>query len=262
MDKKMKNLIVMWLAGILLTGCSMINPGYLGSKPDVQKLIPDKSTLSDVVDALGQPAISQMQIGQHISYKYYYNTPNASVDTTRMIKGDYTAGCKGCGQIIATFTWDKNHDLKTFLLQGISVSDENINIILAQASKLLAERKFVEAYPLFLKAAEEHSTIAQHTLGLMHINGDGVQKDYAKAAYWFQKAAASNYPPALYDLGAIYRNGEGVPIDINKAIYLYRKSANYGYPQAMIELVKIYQALGDQKQIDFWTKKYEASTKK
>lgn len=238
-----------------------MNPGYLSTKPDTKKLLPYKTTLEDVEDSLGTPAISQFDFGQEITYKYFYNTPDASVDTGLMIKGNYSQGCKDCGQITTTIAWGKDiKDLKKFSLRGISVSDKQMDAEVTRACLLLAEKKFYEAYPILLKMAEEHSSVAQQTVGLMYVNGDGVEKDYKKAAYWFARAAGANYPPSLYDLGAIYRNGEGVPVDINMAVYFYTKAANLGYPLAMSELIKIYQAIGDQKQIDHWTKQYKAIT--
>jgi hypothetical protein len=258
----MKNLIIILFIGVLFSGCSLLNPGYLNSKPEIEKMIPYKTTLSDVEDTLGTPAISQIEFGNQIKYKYFYNTPNASVDTSLMIKGNYSEGCKDCGQIIATFAWKGGvGDYKQFLLRGLAVSDKRIESEVSHACALLAEKKFEEAYPILLKAAEGHSSLAQQTVGLMYVNGDGVERDYIKAAHWFARASGADYPPALYDLGAIYRNGEGVAVDVNTAIYFYTKSANFGYPMAMTELIKIHKAIGDQKQVEYWTKRYESISK-
>jgi len=258
----MKSLTIILFIGVLFSGCSLLNPGYLNSKPDIEKMTPYKTTLSDVDDALGTPAISQIEFGNQIKYKYFYNTPNASVDTSLMIKGNYSEGCKDCGEIIATFAWKGGvSDYKQFLLRGLAVSDKRMDGEVNRACALLAEKKFEEAYPVLLKEAERHSSLAQHTVGLMYVNGDGVKKDYGKAAYWFARASGADYPPALYDLGAIYRNGEGVVVDVNKAVYFYTKSANSGYPLAMTELIKIYKVIGDQKQVDYWTKRYETLSK-
>lgn len=239
-----------------------MNPGYLNSKPDIEKMMPYKTTLLDVENTLGTPAMSSIDFGREITYKYFYNTPNASVDTSLMIKGNYNEGCRDCGQIVAKFVWKGEvGDYKQFLLRGLSVSDKQINTEVNRGCALLVDKKFEQAYSILIKEAEGHSPVAQQTVGLMYINGDGVEKDYKKAAYWFARASGADYPPALYDLGAIYRNGEGVAVDINKAVYFYTKSANLGYSLAMSELIKIYQVIGDQKQVDFWTKRYEAINK-
>lgn len=258
----MIKVICLLLLSFIVSGCSMLNPGYISSKPDISKLTPYQSTLSNVEDSLGDPAISQMAFGKKITYKYFYNTPDASVDQTKMIKGDYSSGCVNCGQLIATFKWGDGTDIKSFLLTGISVADNQLKSQTIDALKLIRENNFSKAYPILLKAAEGNYLLAQHTLGLMFINGDGVQKDYKTAAYWFARAASAEYPPSLYDLGAMYKNGEGIASNIDVAKDLYIRSANFGYLMAMHELVKIYSEEGDQQQADFWNKRYQAAIKK
>ncbi|MGE4542958.1 MAG: tetratricopeptide repeat protein [Pedobacter sp.] len=255
----MKIFVVLSFLFFSLSGCSLVNPGYISSKPNTETLTPNKSTRSDVVSILGDPAISHMNFVDHVSYIYYYNMPNAFVDIGLMIKGDYSSGCRDCGKIVATFKKEKDINSKDLLLTGLSVSDKEIDSRMYTACKLLGEQKFSEAYPIILKGAEGHSSEGQHYLGLMYINGDGVEKDYKKAFYWFARAAGANYPPALYDLGAMYRNGEGVPVNIPAAMHLYTKSANFGNQQAIIELIKMYKIIEDQKQVDFWTKKLNQS---
>ncbi len=242
-------------------GCSALNPGYLSSNPDMKNLKPYKSTLSDVQSTLGDPAISQMAFYDKVTYKYYYKTPDASIDQMQMIKGDYSSGCKECGQVIATFKWGKGMDFKNFLLTGLSVTDNQLRSQTNSALMLIGQNKFLEAYPMLVDAANKYYAPAEQILGLMYAKGDGVQQDYKQAAFWFARGAAAEYPPSLYDLGAIYRNGEGVPVNIDAAKYLYTKSANLGYLLAMQELIKIYQQEGDQKQVDLWEKEYQSRSK-
>ena len=172
----------------------------------------------------------------------------------QMIKGDYSSGCKNCGQIIATFKWGKDTDINSFLLTGLSVSDNQLKMQTESALMSIRTGNFAEGYPIILKAAEGNYLLAQHTLGLMLVNGDGVKKDYKAASYWFARAAGGGYPPALYDLGAMYRNGEGMQANINAAKDLYTQAANLGYILAMQELIKIYSEEGDQQQADFGLK--------
>lgn len=122
----MKFFILLLSMTLFLLGCtsSNTNPGYLYNKPHMEKLIPNKSSLSDVVAILGEPAISKMTFRKQLIYKYYYNMPNAIIDTDLMIKGNYSTGCKGCGEIIATFQWGATDNFQDFLLTDISMSDE------------------------------------------------------------------------------------------------------------------------------------------
>ena len=126
----MKTIILLLSLNILLLAVctsSNTNPGYLYNKPDIQRLIPNTSTLLDVVNTLGDPATTQMSFRKQLTYKYYYNMPNATIDTGLMIKGNYSAGCKGCGEIVVTFKWGNTDNFKDFVLTNISLLDEQIN---------------------------------------------------------------------------------------------------------------------------------------
>ena len=122
----MKFFIALLFIHILLLGCTIdTNPGYLNNKPDPKILITDKTTLGDIVAIFGEPATNKMRFRKNLTYKYYYNRPNATIDTGLMIKGNYSAGCKGCGELIMTFTWGKTDNFKDFLLTGLVISDEH-----------------------------------------------------------------------------------------------------------------------------------------
>lgn len=49
--------------------------------------------------------------------------------------------------------------------------------------------------------ADQGVAEAQHNLGVMYFNGDGVRQDYAEALKWYRKAAeqgyALTYPPKI-----------------------------------------------------------------
>ncbi|MDP2078947.1 MAG: hypothetical protein Q8J85_12970 [Sulfuricurvum sp.] len=111
---------------LLLAVCtsSNTNPGFLYNKPNIHALIPNVSTLLDVEAVLGEPAVSQMSFRKQLTYKYYYNLPNAKIDTGLMIKGNYSDGCKGCGEIVVTFKWGNSDNFKDFVLTNISRLDE------------------------------------------------------------------------------------------------------------------------------------------
>lgn len=120
----MKVFIALFFMHLMLLGCGITNPGYLKEKPDTEMLIPNVSTLWDVVAVIGEPATNKMSFRKQLTYKYYYNMPNATIDTNLMIKGNYSSGCKGCGELIATFKWGKTDNFKEFILTGIVLSDE------------------------------------------------------------------------------------------------------------------------------------------
>jgi TPR repeat protein len=62
----------------------------------------------------------------------------------------------------------------------------------------------------------------------MYKNGEGVPKDFIKAAEWYKKAADQGHTVAQMNLGNCYKFGEGVPKDLAKSVEYYRKSAIQG----------------------------------
>ena len=59
--------------------------------------------------------------------------------------------------------------------------------------------------------------VAQHKLGLMYAEGEGVPQDYAEAMKWYRKAADQRLAAAQFNLAAMYYHGEGVPQDYVQA---------------------------------------------
>ncbi len=81
------------------------------------------------------------------------------------------------------------------------------------------------------------SSDAQHDLAALYIVEDaGVQKDYARAAYWFDKAAQGGVANAAYNLGVLYHQGLGVDQNIEQAIRWYRLAADKGHAEAQYNL--------------------------
>lgn len=92
------------------------------------------------------------------------------------------------------------------------------------------------AFALWLPVARQGDASAQLNLGLMHENGQGASKNYAKAAEWYHKAAAQGLARAQVRLGLMYNYGRGVPKDYAKATQWYRKAAVQGHARAQSSL--------------------------
>ena len=58
--------------------------------------------------------------------------------------------------------------------------------------------------------ADQGLAIAQHNLGWMYANGEGVAEDDAEAVGWYRLAADQGDANAQNNLGWMYANGEGV----------------------------------------------------
>ena len=109
---------------------------------------------------------------------------------------------------------------------------------------------------LAMQEAEEGVVDSQFMLALAYYTGEGVKRDYAKAAHWFAKAAEQDDFEALYRLGVCYENGHGVEKDPNKAFELYLQAAQEGVTKAMAAVSRCYRdGIGVDKngqEADFW----------
>jgi len=90
----------------------------------------------------------------------------------------------------------------------------------------------VAAAKWYRKAAEQGDARAQHNLGLMYYNGRGVPQDYAQAMRWFRKAAEQGNVRGQRNLGSMYGNGEGAPQDYVQAHKWFNLAASRGHKKA------------------------------
>ena len=84
-----------------------------------------------------------------------------------------------------------------------------------------------EQIRILKEAAQQGKAFAQTKLGLLYLNGDGIEKDPKEAFRLFQLAADQNYPQAYNELGLLYRKGIFVPKNLATAVRYYQKSANF-----------------------------------
>jgi uncharacterized protein len=118
-----------------------------------------------------------------------------------------------------------------------------------------------EALNWFKKAAEYDNVDAENSLGQRYELGDGVEQDYALAAYWFRKA--SEHVPNLggagqgrNNLGILYMDGTGVPKDFVQAykwFLLAGVDENVSLVQGKMTPEQILQA---QHLADDWKKQH------
>ena len=67
-----------------------------------------------------------------------------------------------------------------------------------------------EAVKWYRLAAEQRLASAQHNLGEMYDNGEGLPEDDKEAVRWYRLAAEQGHASAQNNLALMYRNGEGV----------------------------------------------------
>ena len=66
--------------------------------------------------------------------------------------------------------------------------------------------------------AEQGLARAQHDLGFMYDNGEGVAQDHSEAARWYRLAAEQGLAEAQNNLGVLYEDGESDTRDNVKAL--------------------------------------------
>ncbi len=81
---------------------------------------------------------------------------------------------------------------------------------------------------------------AAHHQALLYYKGDGVGKDFRKAAEWFQKAAAKGFPKSQYMLGVMAYQGLGEPQDFAEAAKWFRKAGEQQHTGAQYNLGFLY----------------------
>lgn len=98
-----------------------------------------------------------------------------------------------------------------------------------------------QSFEEVLAKANQNDASAQHALGLMYVEGNGVEQNDAEALKWFGKAAEQGLASAQYELGVMYGNGEGVTKNDAEAVNWFRKAAEQGDSDAQYNLGVIYQ---------------------
>ena len=101
------------------------------------------------------------------------------------------------------------------------------------AVSALSRGDYATAMRLFRPLAEQGDAKAQFTIGLMYVNGQGVQRNDAEALRWYRLAAERGDARAQFNLGIMYRNGQGVPQDYVHAFMWLSLSAARGNQSAI-----------------------------
>lgn len=89
-------------------------------------------------------------------------------------------------------------------------------------------------------AADQGLAQAQSSLGYMYSSGRGVKKNDVEAVRWFRLAADQGDAPAQFNLAFSYLNGRGVLQNDAEAARWYRKSAEQGLAAAQQFLGDMY----------------------
>ncbi|KAK8896208.1 hypothetical protein M9Y10_014103 [Tritrichomonas musculus] len=119
----------------------------------------------------------------------------------------------------------------------------NLGVLYFKGSPELPADK-EKAAELFEKTTvlNPNNSKALYNLAIMHMKGEGVEKDEVKAREYFEKAAQLNNKDALLNLGLMYYEGTaGVRKDKTMAFDCYKRSADLGNDKAQLNLALMCQ---------------------
>ena len=76
----------------------------------------------------------------------------------------------------------------------------------------------------------------QNNIGIMYMDGKGVQRNLPLAAQWLARSAANGSSLGQNNLGGMYRDGKGVNRDFGKALTYFSASAAQGNAAGQMNL--------------------------
>ncbi len=97
----------------------------------------------------------------------------------------------------------------------------------------VVEPDYAKAFDFFSKASAGGLLDAQGNLGVLYMNGQGVEKDPVKAAALFKDGAEQKNPLCMFFYAMCLDGGLGVEKDTKEAEAMYRAAARLGNPPAL-----------------------------
>lgn len=92
-------------------------------------------------------------------------------------------------------------------------------------------------------------------MGECYKNGEGICRDFVKAAEYYRKAAEKGYMEAQYELGRCYEIGLGLPSARHRASEWYVKAAERGHIEAQYYLGKYCESFKNWEKAIKWYRK-------
>ncbi len=94
------------------------------------------------------------------------------------------------------------------------------------------EGDYRRAFNAWSLGAYEGDSEAQYNLGVLYLEGRGVEHNVEQAHSWFLKAAEKDHVEAQYNLGHMSLSGMGVEKNVEAALMWWKRAAEGGYGQA------------------------------
>lgn len=101
-------------------------------------------------------------------------------------------------------------------------------------------QRYEDALRLWQPLAEQGDPDAQYNLGLLYMNGLGVEKDERTALLWFTRAGQQGLADAQYNAGVMFYAGKGVYPSQKTAVEWWKLAAGHGHANAQNNLAAMY----------------------
>jgi TPR repeat protein len=119
-------------------------------------------------------------------------------------------------------------------------ADAQYNLGLLYMNGLGVEKNDRMALKWFIRAGQQGLADAQYNAGVMFYLGKGVYPSYITAVKWWQLAANKDHANAENNLAVMYAYGYGVKKEPARAIKLWTAAAKQGHPDAINALIEVY----------------------
>lgn len=121
----------------------------------------------------------------------------------------------------------------------------NLEADYMEGLRLFYLSRYDEAAALLTRAAEAGEMKSQHFLALMYENGNGVERDLERAAYWYEKTAEQGDREAQLTYAMLCALGKGVEADLARACHWAVRSLHQGNSKALQTLQLIRPKAAD-----------------
>jgi TPR repeat protein len=127
--------------------------------------------------------------------------------------------------------------LQTAIAKGNADAMVDMGIIYYNGYAHIKKGNYAEALNYWTKAAQQENQHGYFNLGLLYLNGSGVEKDVQKTIANWTLAANKGNTNAMAQLGQLYLQGKYLPKEVGKAHEWFKKAVDNGNTKVIPEML-------------------------
>jgi len=128
---------------------------------------------------------------------------------------------------------------------------KNIILFISIFTISILTYSFSQAKDSLQQRAEQGDKNAQFELGHTYFQ-EGKDYNFERGFQWWHKAANNGHVYAQHNLGAMYYEGQGLPKDIDKSIKWYTLASKQGYENSQYSLAILHEEIMNYTQAYAW----------